>query len=827
MTKSRMMDPRYAKAIKSTEELFTPIELQEMGIDPENMIKTTSCNPYFETNYKEKNKLKNTFIKNSEAGLYEFFAKEVECSQDFINQKRRLKESFGKTKGFYDEQQKKEQLRKLVEYEKDMDLLFRNLSRICQNKAKGLCGIRDKSNDVYSKENLKQILIDEKGGDDFVEENDLEEIEQKVNNLDDEQVIEAIKTRNPRFKELLKLDDEELGSGRKMLLMLNGFEKVGQGWKYSKKLEEKFIKAASICRNNYFCVKSEFSDIPKEIGRFTKEIVNGITTPYDVMYSKSMKMFGISKQKAIERQQEKKQKSDDKIKKLNKEKKELAKKKQEAKDVLDNPNASASNKIKAQAKVDKIEKREKSINEGTRGTKSIKQLELNKVNAQKKIEKKELEQTKIKEKEQTPYSFIRNRGTKTQEQKLKEQARQEKFKKIKEEKRKEQLELLKAKNATVGLTTAQARKRDRTEYRLNPSQASSLKRFRAEQGRKELTKLQELQKQGQLTQTQKDRLKDLIKKPETKGEKINRLSKERVNLLTKKEQRDLSSKEQKRLNRINKGTRFTRKKSLGRLQGKTKLNKVDKRKRDELNALRQRQSLLGEKVNYTKKEAKLQRNLNKLQTKKNKRNNLVKTQRERALTFRERSKLRGLEGTRPIGFKSQQKKQREQEAIAGRLEALQQKQLRGEKLSSSNRNKLYGKSLYKKSGLTKKEAQDAKLKHLNKALREGSFDYRKRDKKRYRQLQTKKLKREGIKNKSTRKLERKSREYNALKMGESQSKLSNYGVKRLKALEKGAYGKNSLTQLAEKQAQRNINKIKKNVEAPGLLGPSPENNTEA
>ena len=92
MTRPGMMDPRYPRAVKSTENVFVPRELQMMGIDPKNMMKA-ECTPYFEDNYKDKTKLKNTFIKGSDSGLYEFFAKEVECSAKFKSEKERLKQS--------------------------------------------------------------------------------------------------------------------------------------------------------------------------------------------------------------------------------------------------------------------------------------------------------------------------------------------------------------------------------------------------------------------------------------------------------------------------------------------------------------------------------------------------------------------------------------------------------------------------------------------------------------------------------------------------------------------------------------------------------------
>ena len=464
MARSKMMDPRYAKAIKSTEELFTPIELQQMGIDPKNMIKTTSCNPYFETNYQDKNKLKNTFIKNSDAGLYEFFAKEVQCSQDFINQKRRLKESFGKTKGFYTEEQKKEQIRKLVTYEKDIDLLFRNLSRICQNKAKGLCGIRDKKNDVYTSDNLKQLMINEKGGIDFIDNKDTKEIEDKIRGLDDEQVIEAIKTRNPRFNELLKMSDEDLGSGRKMLLMINGFKKEGDKWKYSKALEDKFVKAASICRNNYLCVKTEFADIPKEIGRFSEEILDGISKPYDYMYRKSMDMFGVSKQKSIERQQDKQQKLDDKYKRLNTEKKALATEKEKAKIKLKESNLSKSEKKKTEAKIAKIQKRENRIEKGQtigdgftfRNKNSLQTLQIKRNDAKYRADRKKLELKRMKNRKSSDYL---NRISKITPERLKEKQKlTNAVKKVEQARLNKKIESIGTKKDSItGLTRSQKR----------------------------------------------------------------------------------------------------------------------------------------------------------------------------------------------------------------------------------------------------------------------------------------------------------------------------------------------------------------------------------
>lgn len=575
MAKSRLMDPRYAKAIKSTEELFTPIELQQMNIDPKNMIKTIRCNPYFESNYKDKNKLKNTFIINSEAGLYEFFAKEVECIKDFREQKKELKNSFVKTvkpDEIYTEEQKREQLRKLVEYEKEMDLLFRNLSRICQNKAKGLCGIRDKSKDDYSPEKLTELMINEKGG--KIDEN---EIKKKIKSLNDDQLIEAIKTRNPRFKELLKMSDDELGSGRKMLLMLNGFKKVGQGWKYSKELEAKFVEAASICRKNNLCIKSEFSDIPKEIGRFTEEILDGIIKPYDYMFGKSMDMFGVSKQKAIERQKEKKQKLGDKIKRLEKEKEALASEKEKAQAKLNETNLSKSERKKTEAKIAKIQKRENRIEKGQtisprrltfRNKNSLQTLQIKKSDAEYREKRKGKELERMKERKSSDYL---NRISKITPERLKEKQKLTNAVKDVEQKRlNKKIDLIeKKKDSETGLTGSQKRDLEGRIYKKS--------------------------------------LKTRRKKAETSNQKIERLTKKKAEILERIKTGDAQPGDYARLQRITKGVSsfrspftkngfrlpFTKKNSLGKLEGKNIKTKRLERRKELYEALKTKKGFRG------------------------------------------------------------------------------------------------------------------------------------------------------------------------------------------------------------------------------------------
>ena len=827
MTSKGMMDPRYTRAVKSTENVFTPRELQMMDINPKNLMKA-ECTPYFEDNYTDKIKLKNTVIKNADAGLYEFFAKEVECSDEFIRGKERIKQSLKKTinakkkdDNMNSTKSKKELNKKIIDYEKEMIVIFRKMSRICQNKAKGLCDIRDKSDDQYTKDALKELLMDKKSGDKITVE---EEIDKQIQNMDQDKIKEKIKRNNPRFKHLLELSDEDLGLGRKMLLMINGFIRKGDNWKYDPKLEERFVNAASICRKKNLCVKTEFADIPKEIGSFTEAIIDGISTPFYYLSKKGTKMLEVSKQRSIEKQQDISASRQKKIEKFEAERKALEDEKKKAKETVESDGASEAERKKAQASINAIKKREKRLDEGknfsirnlSRSRKSITQLKLNKVKTDSKIEKKQLEKAVLSNGPKTPF-FISRMTKKSDIQRSKNNALKQAFGNIKTKKREKQLELLKAKNNDVGLTTVQARKRDRKEYRLNPSQESSLKRFRAQEGQKELDKLKEL---GQLTSTQKDRMKvledgrfrmgfgtnsvkTLKKKTETNDEKTNRLSGERKELLTKKAQRTLSKNDQRRLDRIDKGTSRLGfgKKSLGALQGKSKLNRKFNRKKAESNALRERQLSIGDKTKYSNKEEKrmekLDSNLKGLQTKKNNRNNLLKKQETRALGIRERSKLRSLEGTRFFSRKTQDKKDREKEASDARLNALEKRYLNGKRLSLNNTRKLY-----RDSGSNFRERQEKDLERLTKRKEKGTFTPK--DQKRFERLQRQIQLFKNPKTRKnifTRKIMRGEQEMEALNKQKALGDMGNESSKRQKELNL------ELNELRKIQAKRNVNKI--------------------
>ena len=788
MTSKGMMDPRYTRAVKSTENVFTPRELQMMDINPKNLMKA-ECTPYFEDNYTDKIKLKNTVIKNADAGLYEFFAKEVECSAKFIRGKERIKEALKKTINakkkddtMNSTKSKKELNKKIIDYEKEMIVIFRKMSKICQNKAKGLCDIRDKSDDQYTKEALKELLMDEKSGD---QKSNEEEINAKIEKMNENEVREKIKRNNPRFKHLLELSDEELGLGRKMLLMINGFIRKGDNWKYDPKLEERFFKAASICRNKKLCVKTEFADIPKEISSFTDAILDGISAPYYYLSDKGTKMLDVSKQKGIEKYESSMAASDAKIEKLEAERKALDEAKKKATETVDSKSASAADKAKAQASINAIEKREKRLDEGknfsirnlSRAKKSVSALKLNKASSQYKMDKLKLQKESLTQKLETPKkSFLSKMAKKTNNEIASQQALKQSFKNLKGTKRNTQLDILKAKSNKEGvaLSLSQAQKRARLQYNKNNpgigisyTRHRGIQREKAKQGQADLNKYKNIKKTGKLSNSQQARMnvlekgkfrmgvgensvKKLKEKTETSNEKTNRLSKEREKLIEKAKnpQQNFSKNNSKRLRRLQYGTRrlgFGAKSVLKR-QGKSKNNRILERMKTKKNIMdtgQQRTKKDTEKMekldkNITKLEAKLEAkktNINKkLLNNKTKRNNLLEQSKKQELSKSEKAQLSKLQyGTRRLGYgaksiasrEGKNKTVRNKEASAARLGALEAKQLTGTPLSKNNKAELYGtwrkKSLYKRSGMNRNATKKAQFNQLNKIKRKGDF----------------------------------------------------------------------------------------------------------
>ena len=414
------------------------------------------------------------------------------------------------------------------------------------------------------------------------------------------------------------------------------------------------------------------------------------------------------------------------------------------------------------------------------------------------------------------------------------------------------LEILKAKNKDVGLTTAQARKRDRKEYRLNPSQASSLKRFRAQQGKEELEKLKKLEEQGQLTQTQQARqkvledgrfrmgfgtnsVKTLTKKTETKDEKTNRLSGERNTLLekTKKNSQKFNKNNAKRLRRLQDGTLF--KKSVLERQGKSLINR-------KLDRMKTKKNIMGTgNQPWTKKEInklwKLNKNITRLEAKKNnrtkklknnikERNELLKKSGNQALSKSEKAQLSKLQyGTRRLSYgeksiasrEGKNKTVRNKEASAARLGALEARYSKGKRLSLNNTRKLY-----RDSGSNSRERQEKDLERLTKRKEIG--DLNPLDQKKFERLQRQIQQFKNPKTRKnifTRKIMRGEQEMEALNKQKALGDMGNESSKRQKELNL------ELKRLRKIQAKRNVKAIGREAERQRLLANENGNNTEA
>ena len=834
MTSKGMMDPRYTRAVKSTENVFTPRELQMMDINPKNLMKA-ECTPYFEDNYTDKIKLKNTVIKNADAGLYEFFAKEVECSAKFISGKERIKQSLKKTinakkkdDNMNSTKSKKELNKKIIDYEKEMIVIFRKMSRICQNKAKGLCDIRDKSDDQYTKDALKELLMDKKSGD---QKSNEEEIDKQIQNMDQDKIKEKIKRNNPRFKHLLELSDEDLGLGRKMLLMINGFIRKGDNWKYDPKLEERFAKAASICRKKNLCVKTEFADIPKEISSFTDAILDGISTPYYYLSDKGTKMLEVSKQKGIEKYESSMAASDAKIEKLEAERKVLDEAKKKATETVNSKSASAADKAKAQASKNAIEKREKRLDEGknfsirnlSRAKKSVSALKLNKVNSQYKMDKLKLQKESLAQ-DGPKKSFLSKMAKKTNKEIASQQALKQSFKNLKDTKRNKQLDILKAKSNKEGvaLSLSQAQTRARLQYnKNNPGMGISKERYRgiqrekAKQGQADLNKYAKM-KPTNLSKSQQARMKvledgkffgtnsvkKLTKKTETRNEKTNRLSKEREKLIEKAKnpQQNFSKNNSKRLSRLQDGTLF--KKSVLERQGKSINNRKLDRMKTKKNIMDTGQQPRTKKD--TEKMEKLGTNIGRLQTKKNninkkivnnktKRNSLLEQSKKQALSKSEKAQLSKLQYG--IGKREGKNKTvRNKEASAARLGALEARYSKGNRLSLNNTRKLY-----RDSGSNFRERQEKDLARLTKRKEKGDFTKPSYQKK-FERLQ-KQLSKYTKTNKLNRNINHKEKEVDALKAQQQLGVMGQESSTRQKELNIQLNG------LRKIQAKRNVKAI--------------------
>ena len=186
---------------------------------------------------------------NSDSGVYEYYAKEIECLQDFYNQEKRLIDDLKKTTGIKDSDFVR--LKKLNIYKK-------RLAAICTSLAPYFCKVHPESKNT-------------------------------INN-------------NFIFEKLKDIPYKDLGKGRKNLLNVMGYTWNGEKWKKDDQLRQKFIEAINYCHSNKFCFDnySTLSDIPSEVLQFVDMAQKELYSPIEFLSNFAEKMFD-SAQKQIER----------------------------------------------------------------------------------------------------------------------------------------------------------------------------------------------------------------------------------------------------------------------------------------------------------------------------------------------------------------------------------------------------------------------------------------------------------------------------------------------------------------------------------------------
>jgi hypothetical protein len=181
---------------------------------------------YYGENRKSKDRMRNYYISKSDTGLYEFFAKELDCISKFYESEKRLVKN-----RFRRNPVTKEEIHRLNVYKHRMHA-------ICSILANEFCKVNPESGNVKLNEMLKDKLI--------------------------------------------KIDFDELGPRRKGLLGIMGYEYNGSNWVYNEELKKKFQTAINYCHSNKYCIRgSSLSDIPLDFVKYIKQVREAIYWPID------------------------------------------------------------------------------------------------------------------------------------------------------------------------------------------------------------------------------------------------------------------------------------------------------------------------------------------------------------------------------------------------------------------------------------------------------------------------------------------------------------------------------------------------------------------
>lgn len=224
--RNNLYDRRRDRLLMENQTFLTKLR-NTYGINEEN-LKELKCDTFNNSNDEFKKKYKKAFIESSKSGLYEYYAKEVECLDEAIQKNNSSLEAADQNSTGYD--------RKINQsYIFSNKKKYRRVRQLCTILASEFCAIKnDKSN-----------------------------------------IVEPLK--NISYK--------ELGPRRRLKLMIRGYTYDGAKWNYTKNLRDKFTKASEICYNNKHCLDSASSveDIPKDFRGFLGDISAVVENPFNYL----------------------------------------------------------------------------------------------------------------------------------------------------------------------------------------------------------------------------------------------------------------------------------------------------------------------------------------------------------------------------------------------------------------------------------------------------------------------------------------------------------------------------------------------------------------
>lgn len=227
--RNNLYDRRRGRLLMENQTFLTNLQAT-YGINKKN-LNNLNCDIFNNSNDEFKKKYKKAFIESSKSGLYEYYAKEVECLDEAIQNNKRSLEAAGQNSTGYD--------RKINQsYIFSNKKKYRRVRQLCTILASEFCAIKNEN--------------------------------EKSNHI---------------VEQLQKKSYKDLGPRRRLKLMIRGYTYNGNTWSYTDELKQKFIKASEICYNNKHCLDSASSldDIPKDFRVFLGKISAVVENPFNYL----------------------------------------------------------------------------------------------------------------------------------------------------------------------------------------------------------------------------------------------------------------------------------------------------------------------------------------------------------------------------------------------------------------------------------------------------------------------------------------------------------------------------------------------------------------